>query len=314
MPPAARSPERGVNGAEWTCESVSRIRRNNTTDADSGADRVGGMQKTRIIVPCYNEAERLNAGEFLEWGRRSPDLHFLFVNDGSTDGTRELLIRLSQACPERIRSFDLERNGGKAEAVRRGFLESFASGYDVIGYWDADLSTPLDAIPRFCGILEDRGVDAVIGSRVRMLGSRIRRRAARHYLGRLFATCASLAIGLPVYDTQCGAKIFRNTERLRQVFRTPFRVKWTFDVEILARFLLPERIFGGPATRDRFVKYPLERWDDVPGSKLKVRDFFRGAWEILKIGYWLRARWAGRRFLAALQEEGGSQKMNGITR
>jgi glycosyltransferase involved in cell wall biosynthesis len=272
------------------------------------------MQKTRIIVPCYNEAGRLNSGEFLEWGRRSPDLHFLFVNDGSTDGTKELLIRMSQACPERIRSVDLERNGGKAEAVRRGFLESFDSGYDVIGYWDADLSTPLDVIQRFGRILEDHGADAVIGSRVRLLGRHIRRRPIRHYLGRLFATCASLVIGLPVYDTQCGAKIFRNTERLRQVFRTPFRVNWTFDVEILARFLLLERIFGGPKVGERFVEYPLERWDDVPGSKLKGRDFFRGAWEVLKIGYWLRAPWAGRRFLATLKEEGGSQKMNGITR
>ena len=118
-------------------------------------------------------------------------------------------------------------------------------------------------------------------------------RPLRHYLGRLFATCASLAIGLPIYDTQCGAKIFRTTERLRQVFRTPFRVNWTFDVEILARFLLLERISGGPATRDRFVEYPLERWGDVPGSKLKGRDFFRGAWEILNIGYCV-ARAMGR--------------------
>jgi glycosyltransferase involved in cell wall biosynthesis len=263
------------------------------------------MPKTCIVVPCYNEVGRLNAGEFLEWTRRETDLHFLFVNDGSTDGTKELLIRLSQACPERIRSLDLERNGGKAEAVRRGFLESFDSGYDFIGYWDADLSTPLDVIQRFGRILDDRGADAVIGSRVRLLGRHIRRHPLRHYLGRLFATCASLVIGLSVYDTQCGAKIFRNTERLRQVFRTPFQVNWTFDVEILARFLLLERIFGGPKIAERIVEYPLERWDDVPGSKLKMKDFFRGAWEVLEIGYWLRAPWAGRRFLATLPEEEG---------
>jgi len=121
-------------------------------------------------------------------------------------------------------------------------------------------------------------------------------------VGRVFATCASLAIGLPVYDTQCGAKIFRNTERLRQVFRIPFRVKWTFDVEILARFLLLERVFGGPRTRDRFVEYPLERWDDMPGSKLRGRDFFVSAWEILKIGYLLRGHGAGRRIPANLQD------------
>ena len=257
-----------------------------------------------IIITCYNEEGRLNVGEFLEWAGRRPDLHFLFVDDGSTDGTRGTLDRLDCACPEQIRHITMERNRGKAEAVRRGFLDSFASGYNVIGYWDADLATPLETIPRFCELLEGSEVDGVIGSRVMLLGRHIRRNPLRHYLGRIFATCASLAIGLPVYDTQCGAKIFRNTERLRQVFLTPFRVKWTFDVEILARFLLLERIIGGPGPgiRDRFVEYPLERWDDVPGSKLKTRDFFRGAWEILKIGYGLRAPWAVRRFLAGIQD------------
>jgi glycosyltransferase involved in cell wall biosynthesis len=280
------------------------IQSNNIPDAKSGVDGMGGMRKMCIIIPCYNEAGRLNVGVFLKWAGRRSDPHFLFVDDGSTDATGGILDRLSCACPEQIRHITMERNRGKAEAVRRGFIESFASGYNVIGYWDADLATPLESIPRFYELLEDRGFDAVIGSRVMLLGRHIRRRAVRHYLGRVFATCASLAIGLPVYDTQCGAKIFRNTGRLRQVFRTPFRVKWTFDVEILARFLLLERIFGGPKIGERFVEYPLERWEDVPGSKLKMRDFFRGAWEILKIGYWLRAPWAGRRFLETLQEEG----------
>ena len=262
------------------------------------------MRKTCIIVPCYNESGRLNAGEFLDWARREPGLHFLFVDDGSTDGTQEKLDGLGRACREKIRHVTLERNRGKAEAVRRGFLEAFVSGFDFIGYWDADLATPLETIPRFYKLLEEGGFDAVIGSRVLLLGRHIRRNPFRHYLGRVFATCASLAIGLPVYDTQCGAKIFRNTERLRRVFRTPFRVNWTFDVEILARFLLLERIHGGPAIRDRFVEYPLERWDDVSGSKVKGSDFLRGVWEVLKIGYNVRGPWAERRFLASLDGRG----------
>jgi glycosyltransferase involved in cell wall biosynthesis len=260
------------------------------------------MQKTCIVVPCYNEAGRLRSGEFPDWARRNPDLHFLFVNDGSTDSTQEKLDSLSRACPERIRNYKLERNCGKAEAVRRGFQESFASGFDVVGYWDADLAAPLESIPRLCGLLEDGKVEGVFGSRVLLLGRQIRRNPVRHYVGRVFATCASLAIGLPVYDTQCGAKVFLNTVRLRQGFRTPFRVNWTFDVEILARFLLLERIFGGHGIRDLFVEYPLERWDDVAGSKLKARDFFRGAWEILKIAYGFRGPRAEQRYRASLQD------------
>ena len=61
------------------------------------------MRKMCIIIPCYNEAGRLNVGEFLEWTGRRPDLHFLFMDDGSTDGTGEILKRLSCACPEQIR-------------------------------------------------------------------------------------------------------------------------------------------------------------------------------------------------------------------
>jgi glycosyltransferase involved in cell wall biosynthesis len=259
------------------------------------------MRKTCIIVPCYNESGRLNAGEFLEWARREPKLYFLFVDDGSTDGSQVKLDDLDRACPERIRHINMERNRGKAEAVRRGFMEAFASGFEFIGYWDADLATPLETIPRFCELLEDREIDGVIGSRVMLLGRHIRRKPVRHYLGRVFATCASLAIGLAVYDTQCGAKIFRNTERLRLAFRTPFRVNWTFDVEILARFLLLERIHGGPPLRDRFVEYPLERWEDVAGSKVKGSDFLRGIWEVLKIGYEVRGPWAERRFRASLE-------------
>jgi hypothetical protein len=69
-----------------------------------------------------------------------------------------------------------------------------------------------------------------------MLGRDIRRSAFRHYAGRLFATFASLQLRLPVYDTQCGAKIFRATPEVVALFGRPFRLRWCFDVEVLSRF------------------------------------------------------------------------------
>lgn len=258
---------------------------------------MGSMQKTALIIPCYNEGRRLRGQEFLASTARDKDLHFIFVDDGSTDDTQEKLIRICQENPGQCRWIALGENSGKAEAVRQGFLDALRSDFPNIGYWDADLATPLSAIPTFCEILDRPGVSMVIGSRVRLLGRKVERRALRHYLGRVFATTASLVLGLPVYDTQCGAKIFKRREELEAVFRKPFSVKWTFDVEILARFLMMERFAGTGSLKSSCVEYPLEEWSDIPGSKIKPADFLVAMVDLLKILLFLRAPGAERRFL-----------------
>src|SRR5439155_4840561 len=111
----------------------------------------------------------------------------------------------------------------------------FANGADYVGYWDADLATPLQAIPEFLEVFAERpGLELVCGARVRLLGRDIRRTRRRHYLGRAFATVASWLLQLSVYDTQCGAKLFRASPRITAVFNQPFHTRWLFDVEILA--------------------------------------------------------------------------------
>lgn len=264
--------------------------------SSSGVDRVGVMQKTAIIVPCYNEGKRLRGHEFIKCASAYKDLHFIFINDGSTDDTQEKLLTICKDNPMQLHCIALEKNSGKAEAVRKGFHGAFQSDFVNIGYWDADLATPLGVIPIFCEILDTPGVSMVIGSRVRLLGRKVERRAARHYLGRLFATFASLILGLPVYDTQCGAKIFRYRKELEIVFHKPFSVRWTFDVEILARFLMIERFTGTGSLKSSSVEFPLEEWIDIPGSKIKPTDFIVGVLELLKILIFFRAPGTERRF------------------
>jgi len=213
-----------------------------------------------LVIPCFNEAARLDMAAFRA-GAASSGLTLVFVDDGSTDGTAALI---EPHVGERIRLIRLERNRGKGEAVRQGILQTAATPlFDRlawIGFWDADLSTPLSEVPRFLDYLafSGRTADAVIGSRVALLGSRIQRRVIRHVTGRTFATAAALLLGIRAYDSQCGAKLLRPAAA-RAAFADPFLSRWLFDVEILLRI-----------GEDAVVEYPLRQWTHKDGSKLRL--------------------------------------------
>lgn len=237
-----------------------------------------------IVVPCFNEAQRLRGEEFLAFTRTDPRVHFLFVDDGSRDNTLHMLQTLCEGNLPALRYLHKPVNGGKAEAVRDGINAALASGQSqlaYIGFWDADLATPLDAIPHLLAKLRhDAHLQMVFGSRVRLLGRAIHRKGTRHYLGRLFATFASLTLGMPIYDTQCGAKIFRVSPDLATAMTEPFVSRWIFDVEIIARFL---RIRGRKFCCDTIFEYPLHAWQDVGGSKVRPRDFFTAIGDLARI-------------------------------
>jgi len=234
--------------------------------------------RTQIVVPCYNEEERLEVQAFDGYLASQHDVGFVFVNDGSRDGTLEVLRGLESRWPGRVLVVDQQPNQGKAEAVRVGILRAIDVGASYVGYFDADLATPLDAIAEFVQVLDrNRNIDIVIGARVALLGRRIERRPVRHYLGRVFATAASLVLALPVYDTQCGAKLFRAGPAVRTLFEAPFGSRWIFDVEIFARYLTS---FG---RAEGLYELPLARWADVGVSRVKPTDFLRAGGEMAAI-------------------------------
>ncbi len=230
-----------------------------------------------VVIPCYNEERRLQPERLL---RLLDDQHvrILLVDDGSSDRTGEMLELLKAQRPERIAVRHLSQNCGKAEAVRAGLLEATASGDAIVAYYDADLATPPEEMLRVVEELRRGSAQAALAARVALLGRNIRRRAARHYMGRAFASVAALALGLRVYDTQCGAKAFKNTPALRTALARPFRARWAFDVELFSR-LLAEGLRPGD-----FVEVPLLAWSDVAGSKLSVRAMGRALRDVVAIG------------------------------
>jgi glycosyltransferase involved in cell wall biosynthesis len=242
-----------------------------------------------LIIPCYDEADRLDTAEFLRLARSRPGLSLLFVDDGSRDGTMAVLERLAAEAGGAVRALRLERNRGKAEAVRQGLRAAIQSGAALVGYADADLSTPVDELVRLVAIAERSGMDVVLGSRVKLLGRRIDRRGTRHYVGRVFATFASIALRLPVYDTQCGAKVFRVTPALGAAVERPFRSRWIFDVELLARLTRGSRV-AAPIPAEAIIEVPLRVWRDVAGSKLRLRGMIVSGVQILALALALRLR------------------------
>lgn len=222
--------------------------------------------RARLIVPCYNETQRLDRAQFSALSER---IDLLFVDDGSKDGTADLLRSMAASSGGRIAMYSMPANAGKGEAVRAGLKRAMDEGAEIVGFTDADLSTPPRELVRLLGYLDDEKVKAVIGARVRLVGRRIERQPVRHMLGRVFASIAGVILQEPFYDTQCGAKYFRVSPLVRKAVEMPFRSRWAFDVELLARLLVGGGEEPGLAPGE-LIEVPLEEWIDIGGSKVSV--------------------------------------------
>ena len=213
-------------------------------------------EKVALVIPCYNEADRLPIDQFLQ--HNSEHLKYIFVDDGSSDNTYGLL---SSHDNDNWFTLRLDRNHGKAEAVREGMLHARKQGWfgslDWIGYWDADLATSLEEVERFIHYTDTfyDNADAIFGCRVLRGGGKIIRNPLRHYIGRIYVTLVDLLFGLQYYDTQCGAKLFRPSD-VEMLFQDQFTSRWCFDVEIVLRI-----------KDSTIIEYPLLAWTDIQGSR-----------------------------------------------
>ena len=242
------------------------------------------MRSIAIVVPCYNEEDRLNPFAFRRFLVDSPRCRLVFVNDGSCDATLDVLHRLQSACePGVVEVVDLAQNQGKAEAVRQGMLHAVGIGAELIGFWDADLATPLDAVEDFVQVFDRYSqIEIVVGTRLALLGHAVERTAKRGFLGRCFAWAASWTLGIRLQDTQCGAKMFRRSSALAAVLHRPFLSRWIFDVEMLARWR-QLRECGAADLKECLYEKPLDAWTEVQGSRLKLTDFMKAPLELWSI-------------------------------
>ncbi|WP_142783954.1 glycosyltransferase [Changchengzhania lutea] len=235
--------------------------------------------KVLIIIPCFNEAQRINRNSFLEFSKHNSNINFLFVDDGSTDNTSIVLKELSNKS-HLLDYKTLTENCGKGEAIRRGILSNNGNlnTYDFVGYMDADLSVPLEEINYLLNALRARkNIEFILSIRVGRLGAEINRNFYRHYLGRIFATFVSLLLKEPIYDSQCGAKLI-HTSHVKSLFDKPFISTWLFDVELIARWKISVKNYD-----QKILEYPLNNWQEIKGSKLKLSHFLLAPIELIKI-------------------------------
>jgi dolichyl-phosphate beta-glucosyltransferase len=239
------------------------------------------MQKITIIIPCFNEARRLPVSRIHSFLEQNPNVNICFVNDGSTDSTAEIIDHAASACPEQIKTFHLQRNSGKGEAIRQGMLQEIVcEDFQWLGYWDADLATPLEEIDHLLEFACEP-IKLLMCSRVKRLGATINRHLHRHLLGRVMATMISNVLKLPVYDTQCGAKLICR-EEIEGLFSEKFLARWLFDIEIIARI---QQKYSKENTHRHLLEVPVRKWEDVPGSKLKFKHMFFSLIEIARINW-----------------------------
>lgn len=237
-------------------------------------------QKNCIIVPCFNEAKRLDTVALAAFVQSNgKDFDLLFVNDGSTDQTKQLLHQLYLLNPNTINVITNDINIGKAESIRKGVLFALQQqNYQYIGFLDADLATPITELVdfwRFAQFHENYSI--ITGCRLKRLGADIKRKRYRHLIGRVFSTFASILLQLPVYDTQCGAKLF-NARTASLLFAEPFITSWLFDVELIARLKKID-----PAAAQHIYEYPVSKWHDISGSKIRLKHMLGVPFDLIRI-------------------------------
>ncbi|MFY0712686.1 response regulator [Seonamhaeicola sp. NFXS20] len=240
-----------------------------------------------VVIPCYNEEERLLSTEFLNYIDKYTGYHLCFVNDGSKDNTLQVLKDLQKGREDFITVYDCEKNGGKAEAVRQGMLfMAQKEDLDYIGFLDADLSTDLRDFDDLVKTIETSKFKIVSGSRISRMGANITKESARKIISLTINFIIRKILKMDFKDTQCGAKIF-SKDVIGIAFNEKFVTQWIFDVEIFKRM---SQHFGLKQAKAMLCEQPLKRWIHADGSKLSMKDSVKIVMQLGQIAWVYRGK------------------------
>jgi len=233
-----------------------------------------------LVIPCFNEAHRIVESEVLRCVK-TLECTVLLVNDGSRDQTLNVIEAIAAIQPDSIRVHHLAKNVGKGEAVRSGVQLAIEMGASEAGFCDADFSVDaVDLLRLFNHLDSSPRLDAVIGSRMAISGSTIERSFLRHISGRVFASLVAFILKQRIYDTQCGAKVFRINDVVKATFSEKFISRWAFDVEIIGRI---HRNKKNQTDSISIAELPLQRWIAQPGSKLSFGQQIKTIFDLVLI-------------------------------
>lgn len=240
-----------------------------------------------VVIPCYDEEERLLSTEFSEYINKNSGYHLCFVNDGSKDKTLEVLKELQKGREEFITVYNCKKNGGKAQAVRLGMLHmAKKEGLDYIGFLDADLSTDLADFDDLVKTIEHSDFKIVSGSRIVRMGANITKESARKIISLTINFIIRKILSMDFKDTQCGAKIFHK-DVINVAFKKEFVTQWIFDVEIFKRLT---QYYGLNKAKTMLCEQPLKRWIHADGSKLSMKDSVKIVGQLAQIAWIYRSK------------------------
>jgi CheY-like chemotaxis protein len=258
--------------------SLSDSSSQNSLDGDS--NRKIQKNLVGVVIPCYNEEDRLSTKEFTDFVHGNLGYHLCFVNDGSKDKTLEILNNLRKGREDHISVYNCEVNGGKAEAVRQGVLHMAKDPQlNYIGYLDADLSTDFADFDDLVKTIETSNFKIVSGSRISRMGANITKESARKIISMTINLIIRTILGMSFQDTQCGAKIMTK-DIVEKMFNDKFITRWLFDVEIFMRM---KKHFGAEKVQSLICEQPLKRWIHADGSKLSMRDSIKIVGQLMNI-------------------------------